>query len=305
MRWQWSQARLTLRLTGAAARRSCLLMSTVGVSIAAGCDGQDGGCSTGIAVSGGRLWAVMRYLGSRCGPPWTLRLPRSNVRPGESWSAMGRNQGQDLWLECSMRPRGLREARSARGQYHKTQPLIEAVEDWLDDLGRLATAPGRWEGGRCRAGGTLTCRLFSRLARDRPLGAQAFRVNSHGGPAWRPVSAVEPYRLGPSAPASRQLPRASSVERRALLQHAVPELPRRGRPSPDPRALSPSPPSALARAPGPSPRSLGEFIFCAAIARVPLLRPRFANALALPLRAFGVLWRSSTRPGGRSACHTA
>lgn len=35
---------------------------------------------------GSSAWTVMRYLGSRCGPPSTLRLPRSNVGRDGSWS---------------------------------------------------------------------------------------------------------------------------------------------------------------------------------------------------------------------------
>jgi hypothetical protein len=114
MRWQWSQARLTRRLTGALPRRSGLLGSGAGASMVTVGDGVVGG---GTGEVSRRILGGHEIMGSRSGPPldtWTAeeQRPRRAILV-----VVGRNQDQDLWLESSMRPRGLREARSGRAQY--------------------------------------------------------------------------------------------------------------------------------------------------------------------------------------------
>jgi hypothetical protein len=99
MRWQWSQARLTLRLTGAEPLRSSF-GSAVGVSIVGGpavvrrrrVDGGSGSGDEG-RDHGGKVGAVMGYLGVRkwaAGDTIECRGARSELR---SLASMGRNQG--------------------------------------------------------------------------------------------------------------------------------------------------------------------------------------------------------------------
>jgi hypothetical protein len=69
---------------------------------------------------------------------------------------MGRYQGRDLWRAASMRPQeASRSEMTSRAISKDCVNNSAMTEDWLNDLGQLRTAPGRWEeaascGGRCR-----------------------------------------------------------------------------------------------------------------------------------------------------------
>jgi hypothetical protein len=78
------------------------------------------GTTTGHAILGEHMWASDKALGAE----GTGR--QSNVLSCKDDS---KGQCDDLWLEDSMRPRGLREARSTVEQYQKTQCLIRAFMD--------------------------------------------------------------------------------------------------------------------------------------------------------------------------------
>ena len=95
----------------------------------------------------------MRYLGNtNVGLHPHLHLPRNNVGCGESWSVMGCYQGQDLWLESSMRPRGFEKRDQHQANIQRRNHLILPWGIGSKIWGQLFTAPGRWEGTDARCG---------------------------------------------------------------------------------------------------------------------------------------------------------
>lgn len=86
----------------------------------------------------------MRYLGKRrVGLCPHLDLPRNNVCAHDTtWVLMGANQGQDLWLEASMHPRGFEKREQPLEANIKTQSIPQSRRIGSTIWGELRRRPG-------------------------------------------------------------------------------------------------------------------------------------------------------------------